>query len=103
MPLGGKRLQIGPTQNINFPYVLMGRALHHYDLLSARTHAQRGRLELRNGQVAPKAIDRIDASQRKSLESCFRRLRKGDDPARLCEQLATLIAPLLSLEGEERG
>ena len=30
LPLGGKQLSIGPMRNINFPYVVLGRALYHH-------------------------------------------------------------------------
>jgi hypothetical protein len=43
---GGMRLRCGPTKNIQFPFVLLGRALLHYTLVARRTHAQRGVLKV---------------------------------------------------------
>ena len=43
---GGKLLVVGPTRNINFPYVVLGRALLHLRMIEDRTHAQRRCLSL---------------------------------------------------------
>lgn len=46
MPSGGKLLSYGPAKNINFPFVLLGRALLHHRLVSLRTHAAQDKLDL---------------------------------------------------------
>ena len=45
-PLGGERLCCGPTKSLQFPFVLLGRALRHHDLVAGRTHARRDALEV---------------------------------------------------------
>jgi len=39
-------LKIGPMENHNFPYILLGRALYHAHTVATRSHAQRGTVEL---------------------------------------------------------
>ena len=46
MPTGGKLVAYGPSKNINFPFVLLGRALLHQRLVSTRTHAAQDKLDL---------------------------------------------------------
>ena len=46
MPSGGKLLSYGPSSNVNFPFVLLGRALLHHSVLSRRTHAAQDKLDL---------------------------------------------------------
>lgn len=45
-PLGGVRLRCGPTRNLQFPFVLLNRALVHHAVVAGRTHAQRGVLKV---------------------------------------------------------
>jgi hypothetical protein len=49
-PLGGTRLRYGPTKNVQFPFVLLGRALLHHRVVEERTHAQRGVLKVGYGE-----------------------------------------------------
>ena len=44
--LGGMRLRCGPTRNLQFPFVLLSRAMLHYAVVARRTHAQRGVLKV---------------------------------------------------------
>jgi hypothetical protein len=95
LALGGRELRCGPTRNRNFPWVVLGRALHHNARLAGRTHADRGLLTLHPG-AAPTWGERIPREQRVALERCFARLREGDaDPAR-AEELAHLLFPLVA-------
>jgi len=75
LPLGGKELCVGPMRNINFPYVVLGRALLHHKMIEDRTHACRGPLEL--AQV-PGEFQVADAGSRKRLEKIFVKLRKQE-------------------------
>ena len=74
-PLGGKLLRVGPMRSINFPYVVLGRALWHLRLLEGRTHARRDPLEL-TGSAG--ALQVTDARRRQRLEKLFARLRKQE-------------------------
>jgi hypothetical protein len=75
LPLGGKELCVGPMRNINFPYVVLGRALLHHKMVEDRTHACRGPLELTQ---APGDFQVADADSRKRLEKIFVKLRKQE-------------------------
>ncbi len=44
--IGSRYLEMGPMQNRNFPYILLGRSLYHLKLISARSHAIRGTVTL---------------------------------------------------------
>ncbi|HVH19652.1 MAG TPA: GTPase/DUF3482 domain-containing protein [Myxococcota bacterium] len=95
LPLGGRELRCGPTRNRNFPWVLLGRALHHNARLAGRTHADRGALELEEAG-GPSWAERIESSRRTALERIFGRLRDGDTDPALTEDLALLLGPIVA-------
>ncbi|MGH0031476.1 MAG: DUF3482 domain-containing protein [Myxococcota bacterium] len=95
LPLGGKLLRCGPTRDVNFPYVVLGRALYHHARVVGRTHANRGTLALAPDGEGEGWLDRIDRERRKGVERCFRRLRDGGSRAEATEELAALLAPVL--------
>ena len=74
--LGKRELTIGPMQNLNFPYVLLGRALYHALLMAKRSHAVRSRVELENSSFTEQIIT---ADMRKSLEKIHYKLRKAEE------------------------
>jgi hypothetical protein len=78
IPLGGRRLVAGPTRNRNFPHVVLGRARLHHLLLARRTHSRQDHLDCGAGGAVPLAP--LTDPQRRGLESCFERLRRGRDP-----------------------
>ncbi|HHH43501.1 MAG TPA: DUF3482 domain-containing protein [Gammaproteobacteria bacterium] len=86
--LGGREISIGPMRNLNFPYVVLGRALLHWRMIEQRTHAYRGPLEL---ALRPEQVQLIDAATRRRFEKLFSRLRKRDN------RRADLVASLASL------
>lgn len=94
LPLGGEALTIGPMRNINFPYVVLSRALLHHKMVEDRTHAYRGPLEL---QAQPGTLQRFDLATRKRLEKVFGKLRKqeGLEPE-LLDSLAAEIQQLMA-------
>jgi len=94
LPLGGKQLSIGPMRNINFPYVVLGRALYHHRMIEDRTHAHRDPLELKQ---QPAWLQSADTEHRKRLEKIFVKLRgretlNPDLVDALAEQIQELIA-----------
>jgi hypothetical protein len=95
LPLGGRELRCGPTRNPNFPWVVLGRALHHHARLAGRTHADRGALALDPEREAPDWVERIGRERRDALAACFARLRSGAADAAVAEQLAQLLAPVV--------
>ena len=90
MPLGGSALQIGPMKNRNFPYVLLGRALFHHQLIANRTHAMRGELNIEDDEGRTGAST-IDSQLRKDLETCFNKIRKNDADSDELDKLTQLI------------
>lgn len=89
LPLGGKALQIGPMKNRNFPYVLLGRALLHHQLIENRTHAMRGELKITDDEGNTGA-SRISTELRKKLEVNFSKLREPDHSSEI-EKLSQTI------------
>lgn len=80
---GGRRFRVGPHAQPNFPWVLLDRALLHYDSVARRTHARR------EPQAVPEAGGRAGIvadfarAERRELDELFRRLRRHpDDPPR---------------------
>ena len=95
LALGGRELRCGPTRNRNFPWVVLGRALHHNARLAGRTHADRGALKL-DPAGAPSWGERIGRERRAALERCFARLRDGDSDPALVEELALHLGPIVA-------
>ena len=72
-PLGGTLAQFGPSRNVNFPFVLFGRARVHWGVIERRTHAMRTPVELDTEQ---ESLNPLSGDQRKALERLFSTLRK---------------------------
>jgi hypothetical protein len=98
-PLGGRLARFGPSKNVNFPFVLLGRARFHWALIAQRTHAMREAVDL-----APDPGDRLvlEPGERRSLEKAFAALRKSAsgsaERARLLGTLAAIIEEILSAD-----
>jgi len=73
-PVGGYELRVGPITDPNFPWVLLGRALLHANLVAERNHARRESLAL-DAHAGAHLADGIDAERRRELDGLFRRLR----------------------------
>lgn len=74
---GRRELTIGPMQNLNFPYVLLGRALYYATILAKRSHALRDTLTLESETFYTEQI--FDSERRKELEKVHSLLRKGEE------------------------
>ncbi len=76
--IGKRELAIGPMKNLNFPYILLGRALYHSSTIAKRSHALRNKIELTKGDEF--YMDKIiDSNSRKILEEVHVKLRKGKE------------------------
>jgi len=75
--LGKKSLEAGPMQNINFPYILLSRALFHAVKIAHRSHAHRSTVSLEMGESFTERWrdDRV----RKSLEKYHALFRSGKE------------------------
>jgi GTPase Era involved in 16S rRNA processing len=76
--IGKRELSVGPMQNLNFPYILLGRSLYHASVIAKRSHAMRGDVNLENEEFFTEQI--IDSDMRKVLERVHLSLRKGEEP-----------------------
>ncbi len=74
--LGKRYLQMGPMNNRNFPYILLGRAIFHASHIATRSHAKRSIEDL--------SIDKhfkdkwLDDTLRKNLEKHHKLFRSGN-------------------------
>ncbi len=104
---GDKTFRIGPHAQANFPYVLLDRALLHYDVVARRTHARRGKLEV--GESArPGVVAELARGERRELDALFGKLRRSTDPSRstldaLERAIARLLLGLDPLPGDARA
>ncbi len=102
-PLGGKRLRFGPTKNVQFPFVLLGRARLHHTLIAGRTHAQRTALMVE----AAGPVASLDDDARRALLRIFERLRRTEpgtaERGAAVTQLAERIGALPEWSEDSRG
>ena len=100
-PLGGKEISVGPMLNINFPYVVLGRALLHQRIIEERTHANRGPLSIDTQSVSWEVSDK---GTRRGFEKVFSKLRKQENyHADLAASLAKLIEKQIIDAGSEEA
>ncbi len=93
--MGGKLLQIGPMRNVQFPWIVLGRAMEHQRVVSGAPHARRGSVDIDgNASIA----DQISDEEHKAISRLFDRLRRLPDAATMEEirfELAHRIEALL--------
>ena len=77
-PMGGVRLRFGPSRNVQFPFVLLNRAMLHHAVVAARTHAQRGVLMVADGSNPASDIGRLPPGSTRELVRIFDRLRRSE-------------------------
>lgn len=74
--LGKRYIQIGPMENQNFPYILLGRAMFHTYHISTRSHALR---EVEDLSMDSSFKEKwLDDTLRKSLEKYHKIFRSGN-------------------------
>ena len=73
--LGSKYLEIGPMENRNFPYILLGRLLYHAKQIAKRSHAKRGVATFEMESAFKE--EWLDDHLRKSLEKYHKIFRSG--------------------------
>jgi hypothetical protein len=78
----GTSFTIGPHAGLNFPWILLDRALLHFDAVVHHTHARRGEVALSAGARAG-VVSELARAERRELEGVFARLRRAaPDPPR---------------------
>ena len=75
--LGKRYLEMGPMENRNFPYILLGRSLYHLHKVAARSHAKRGAVTLAMDETFKEKW--LDEATRKPLEKLHKKFRSGDE------------------------
>ena len=96
LPMGGNQIVVGPITNLNFPWVLLGRAISHLRLICQRTHAQRELLEIEHS-TGSRIVSDIPHAQRRPIQQMFARASKLQTPRETeLAQFAVLIAGLAS-------
>ena len=97
--IGGKKLTCGPIRNINFPFVVLGRARYHHGLIANRNHAVQGVLKLHYEEQDTGKLNPLTGEQTRALSRVFGKLSKarrdGEQVQALVEKLTDLIDPLL--------
>jgi hypothetical protein len=86
IPSGGDMLSYGPSKNINFPFVLLGRALLHQRRIITRTHADRDALDLNQP-----LLECLTDKERKRLAKLFDDIRNDRKPEERRADLGEMV------------
>ncbi len=101
-PMGGVRLRFGPSRNVQFPFVLLRRAVLHHAVVAARTHAQRGALKVESSSERLRLMGDLSAGRTRELARLFERLRRSEpgteSRAAALSYLTEAISQLMSAE-----
>jgi len=73
-PIGGYELKVGPVTDPNFPWVVLGRVVLFYRLVSERNHARRGEI-LVSSEDANSFSESMNLKQRQGLSDLFKQIR----------------------------
>ena len=73
--LGKHYIEIGPMNNRNFPYILLGRLLYHTQQIAKLSHAKRDVIAFEMGSLFKEKW--LDDTSRKSLEKYHKKFRSG--------------------------
>ncbi|MFT5085492.1 MAG: hypothetical protein ACI9Y1_003553 [Lentisphaeria bacterium] len=93
IPLGGKKIIVGPVKNLQFAYVLLGRAIRYQQAIASRAHADQS-LMILSSEEDKHWIDGLDKSQQIKLTRYLQKAAKGLSQSDL-QSLQKIIARLL--------
>ncbi|MEA3418542.1 MAG: DUF3482 domain-containing protein [Campylobacterota bacterium] len=74
--LGNRRLEVGPMQNKNFPYILLRRALYFTQEVATRPHADRSKISMDSEALLE--TQWIDDESKKKMEKLHQDFRSGN-------------------------
>ncbi len=74
--LGSRRIEVGPMQNKNFPYILLRRALYYTQEIANRPHADRSKIRM-DSEILLRA-EWVDTEQKKTVEKLHQAFRSGN-------------------------
>lgn len=95
---GGRRYRVGPFSHPNFPFVLLDRALLHYDAVRTRAHAKNAVEEATSPLPGEsRRMTDLPRGERSDLHRQFDKVRKsrGEVPPQLRAELRNQVAKLL--------
>ncbi|RRS30122.1 MAG: GTP-binding protein [Epsilonproteobacteria bacterium (ex Lamellibrachia satsuma)] len=75
--LGRHYLQMGPMENKNFPYILLGRILYHTTQVATLSHAARERMKIAMNSTFKEKW--LNDDLRKALEKYHQKFRSGNE------------------------
>lgn len=87
---GQRSLQYGPVTDLQFGYVVLGRALNHWHQISHRNHAGRDPVNLE--QTGAQWLKQLSKDQQRQLQSLIQRLGKGTTDGRRHSQRTAIIS-----------
>lgn len=102
---GGRLLRIGPHRSPNLPWVVLDRALLHWDGVRSRSHARREALQINDEKGKIGFVTNLEDATTKQLTKVFAKLRRRPtsvSPEKLSklEQIMVTIVEGLSEEEE---
>ncbi len=74
-PIGGYELHVGPVSDVNFPWVVLGRVVLFYRLVSERNHALRDAIAV-SSESANSFSESMNMKQRQVLSDLFKQIRE---------------------------
>ncbi len=96
IPTGGKTLSFGPVSHPNLPFVLLGRALRHQQLVSLRTHADRSKLTIKENQP----LAELSVKDRTSLMKMFKEISKQKRTLENHQKISEMLEKQLLLQDQ---
>ena len=97
--LGGKLVQVGPLQAANFPWVFLGRAWLHHDLVRERNHALRSVMSAQM-QDQENVMDQIPEDLRRRIAQAIGMILKEGASSKARSQLQSCVEALFQLKSE---
>lgn len=87
LPTGGKIIYYGPAKHPNFPFVVLGRALFHLQIICTRTHAMREKLSIDDNQP----LDYFNMKEKTRLMTVFKNISNNKKTFSQREKLAEVV------------
>lgn len=75
-PLGGRTLRVEPPAGVQFPFVLLNRALLHWHLVAGRAHARRDALSITKPEEQGGIVRHLPPQKRGQIAKRFTVIRK---------------------------
>ncbi len=90
IPLGGYESSVGPINNLNFPYVILGRFIYLYQQIKSKNHANRQALT-----IAPEDFQAQVSALEKSEQSALHKACKKLISQKVVDDLPEILLKLL--------